>query len=202
MQQFLRQALHWENLPFLVLLAVALLYWVLVVLGVLRSKTLDVWLGTDYLADKDEQPKTLLLKLLRAGSLPMAVSLTILIVLATAASLTYTTQLVGYGAWLTFVLLPVNLVLSVLLTFVVTEPFKREAPTVRVDAHALEGQMAVVTSPADHLTTGQATLSATGTTVNIRALTADLSLEPDTDIILMKYETAGNYYFANLVRAE
>ncbi len=202
MEAYLRQALHWENLPFLVLLALMLIYWIVVAAGLLRVQALDVWVGTDYLKQSGEPPKGFHLKLLRAGQVPLAVGLTLLLLIVAIISIAYTTQLVNYGAWLPIALVVPNLIAGLLLVYLIPPPFARPAAASTTDPQQLEGQPATVTVAADQLSSGKARLHAGEQSVAIRALSADQPLDKDAHIVLMKYDRSGGFFYASVVKGE
>jgi hypothetical protein len=118
-----QQAILPCNLPLTILLGLVVLFWIVTLVGMIDMDSADADLDVDGDVDGLGDVPAALLRLVNAGSVPVTVVLSILVLAMWTASLTLNYYFnPGHGMWLSLALFLAALVLGLIATKILTQP--------------------------------------------------------------------------------
>lgn len=123
MKELWQQAILPCNLPLTILLGLVVVFWIVTLLGAIDLDSADVDLDADGNVDGLADVPAALLRLVNAGSVPVTVVLSILVLSMWVISLTLNFYFnPGHGIWLSVALFLATLVIGLIATKILTQP--------------------------------------------------------------------------------
>ena len=209
MTEIMHESMRWVNMPYTVLLAMVLLYWLLVILGALDIDFGDFDLFSDVETNVDAEgiPETGwlsgVLQFLNLGQVPTMIVASFLVVSLWAGSMILNYYWSISAVWISFALFIPNFILAGVLTHFCARPFARlfrELNHQGDENLPMTGRIGrVITSEVnEHF--GQVEIETEGAPLVISARAADgeIYLKGESVVVVESLEEASSYRVKNL----